>query len=478
MVGVLATIGVVRLLLRPDHDTAENPELIDLFPGQPEVPTLERPETARPADTAITITLTLDRSATVKDYLEDAGIEAHEARRWERIFHSATGDWYLLRGHPLTLYKDPETGELRGLKYDLNLKSSVVMANLGELVLKAAVEPIQYYVRPVEIAFEIKHNFFHAARVHGVPRPIVESLETAFADRHSLSHLRPGSAVKLIYKEQISRDGSYHLAKGVEAAQISFGGRTLSAFSFRDQHGDRHLYDSEGRSLGPESLRFPLKFRYISSGFSFHRWHPILHIYRPHYGVDLVARYGAPVKAVADGRIVEAGWCGELGNCIRIQHAHGMKSIYGHLSRINPEIHRGTWVHMGEVIGYVGSTGLSTGPHLHFGIEKGDHYVNPLTQKLGENHQVSPRMRNLFNAIKEHYERALARLPDLASRFAGPHGNREPYSKLGGRYHVSARHETSSATRYHHHHRYARRHTRHIVRTAETSGGAIDDGAM
>jgi murein DD-endopeptidase MepM/ murein hydrolase activator NlpD len=478
VVGVVATIGVLHLLLGPVQTPADNPQLIDLFPGRADVPSVERPETARPADTAITISLTLDRSATVASYLQDAGIEQDEAYRWARIFREATGDRYFLRDHPLTVYKDPETGELRGFKYDLNLNTSVVMANLGNMVLKAAAEPIQYYVRPVELSFEIKDSFSHAARVHGVPKPIVESLEDAFADRHALDRLRPGSAIKLIYREKISRDGSYHLAKGVEAAQISFGDRTLSAFSFRDEHGSQHLYDSQGRPLGPEFLRFPLKFKYISSGFTFHRYHPLLHIYRPHFGVDLVAKYGTPVKAVADGRIDQAGWCGELGNCVKIEHDRGMKSIYGHLSRINPDVERGSWVHMGQVIGWVGSTGLSTGPHLHFGIERGDTYVNPLTQKLGANHRVSPRMKSLFNAIKNRYERALARLPDLGSHFVVPDARKPPISKLGDRYHVSLRRETSSATHSRRHRHYARRHTHHVVRTASTMGGAVDDGAM
>jgi murein DD-endopeptidase MepM/ murein hydrolase activator NlpD len=478
VLGVLATIGGVRLLLGPNQPPAENPKLIDMFPGSPQVPDLERPETAQPADTAIAISLTLDRSSTVASYLENAGIDEDEAYRWARIFRKATGNRYFLRDHPLTLYKDPETGELRGFKYDLNLKASVVMASLGNMVLKAAVEPIEYYVRPVQLAFEIKDSFSRAARAHGVPRPIVESLEDAFADRHALNHLRPGSAVKLIYKEKISRDGTYHLVNGVEAAQISFGDRTLSAFSFRDEHGRQHLYDSQGRPLGPEFLRFPLKFKYISSGFTFHRYHPLLHIYRPHFGVDLVAKYGTPVQAVADGRIDQAGWCGELGKCVKIEHDRGMKSIYGHLARINPDLRRNTWVHMGEVIGWVGSTGLSTGPHLHFAIEKGHAFVNPLTQKLGANHRVSPRMKSLFNAIKDRYEHALARLPDLGSHFVAPDARKPPISKLGDRYHVSLRSQSSSAkSARHHHRRIARRHSRHVIRTAERLG-AVDDGAM
>ena len=151
----------------------------------------------------------------------------------------------------------------------------------------------------------------------------------------------------------------------------------------------------------------------------------------------LSEKYGEPVKAVADGKIIAAGWEGELGNCIRIQHQHEMVSIYGHLSKISPDVKQGAFVHMGQFIGNVGSTGLSTGPHLHFAMEKDGAWVNPLTEKLGENHAVSPRMRAIFDEIKDQYQTALAELPDLGSHFIAA-GERKPaISKFGDMYHVT-----------------------------------------
>ena len=332
------------------------------------------------------------------------------------VFQGVAATRLFDRDHQLTLFKDPETGELRGLKYDVDLKTTVTVANLGNMVIKAAAQPIEYYVKPVQMAFEVKGDFKHTAAKHGVPSPIVESLLDAFADRKALDELKPGSGVKLIYQERISRDGTYHLVGDVEAAQIRFGSRTLSAYGFRDEHGTAHLYDEKGHALGPQFLRFPLNFQYISSGFTFHRYHPLLHTYRPHVGVDLVAEYGTPVKAIADGKVQQAGWAGELGNAVRIEHQREMTSIYGHLSRISPEVRADGWVHMGQIIGWVGSTGLSTGPHLHFALERDGSYVNPLTEKIGVNHQVSPRMRNLFDDLRHRYESALAKLPDVGNR--------------------------------------------------------------
>jgi hypothetical protein len=119
---------------------------------------------------------------------------------------------------------------------------------------------------------------------------------------------------------------------------------------------------------------------------------------------------------------------------------------------------------------------LSTGPHLHFAIERGDNFVNPLTQKLGSNHRVSPRMKSLFNAIRDRYERALSRLPDLGSHFVAPDARKPPISSLGDRYHVALPRETSFVAR--HHRRYARRHSHHVIRAAAERAGAVDDSAM
>ena len=114
-----------------------------------------------------------------------------------------------------------------------------------------------------------------------------------------------------------------------------------------------------------------------------------------------------------------------------------MVSIYGHLSKISPDVKPGGYVHIGQVIGNVGSTGLSTGPHLHFAMEKAGTWVNPLTEKLGENHEVSPRMKALFDDIKYRYQSALAELPDLGNHFMATSARKPAISKFADMYHVT-----------------------------------------
>jgi murein DD-endopeptidase MepM/ murein hydrolase activator NlpD len=418
VVAAVATFASIQIFFQAGEPPTPATSILELSAGEVQRDSIEKAETAIPAPDPIIIQLTLDRSATMLRYLEDAGLDPAEAQNWADQFRAVASTPMLRQGHSLVLYKDPETGDLRGLRYDLNTNIAIIEHGLGAGVIRTSRDLIQYDIQRVSVSFQVTRSFRTAAQRHNLPEPVVYTLENAFSNVHPLDELPSGSVVKLIYQEKVSRDGSYRLVTGVEAAQVEDGSHVLSAFAFRDERGRPRLFDASGKELGQQqSLRFPVKFEYISSGFTFHRYHPILHEYRPHVGVDLVAKYGTPVQAIADGQVETAGWCGELGRCVRLEHSHGMVSIYGHLSRITPGLERGTWVSMGEVIGRVGSSGLSTGPHLHFALEKEGHYVNPLTQSLGVNHQVSPRMRSLFDQFKENYLRMLGKLPDLGGHF-------------------------------------------------------------
>ncbi len=473
VVAFLATAAALRLLFA---NTSQPPavEFEQIAAGsiQMDLPE-ERAEFARPAPPSILIRTVLDRTAPLKRYLINMGVEEPQARTWSGFFQQASNTTLVRKDHPITIFKDPETGELRGLKYDLDDRTQVFEASLGGGVIKAFEQPIRYVMRPVSVAFAVREGFHRAALRNHVPSEVIDTLEDAFTSKFNLEQLPPGSAVKVIWEERVSRDGNHFINGDVQAAEIHTGKHTLRAFAFRDEHGRAHLYDEEGHALGPQFLRFPVNFQYISSGFTFHRYHPILHSYRPHVGVDLVAQYGTPVKSIADGRVEVAGWCGELGNCVRIEHENNTTSIYGHLSRVSPAIGSGSYVKMGQVIGYVGSTGLSTGPHLHFALEKRGAYVNPLTEKLGVNHAVSPRMRALFDNLRARYQTALAKLPNLGSHFAAPGMRKPAISPLADMYHVTLERPVAKTR-----HRRHRRHAMggHVTRTVAQSG--FSGGAM
>ena len=422
-VAFVATVMLVRLCIvgTPDPSQERVKQRLIAAAGRIEPEYVDVPAVVSPAPEPITISLTIDRSAPILSYLEEAGLEPNEAQKWAWFFTRAAAVDYLQSGHALTLYKDPEDGSLRELKYNLNDRVAVREQTYGDGVIRTSQELITYVIRPVTVAFRLNGDFSQDARRIALPQPIVATLAEAFKDQHPLTDLPRGSAVKLIYQERVSRDGTAHLVTGLQAAQISFGNQTLSAFAFRDPKGEAHLYNAEGVALEPQSLRFPVEFKYISSGFSFHRYHPLLHEYRPHVGIDLAAQYGTPVKAIADGRVETAGWCGELGRCVKIDHDDAMTSIYGHLSAITPGLRAGNQVHVGQLIGRVGSSGLSTGSHLHFAIEKHGQFVNPLTEALGTHNTVSPHMRALFDRLKLKYVAMMNHVPSMAGHFTAPH---------------------------------------------------------
>uniref|UniRef100_A0A7V3ZUS3 M23 family metallopeptidase n=1 Tax=candidate division WOR-3 bacterium TaxID=2052148 RepID=A0A7V3ZUS3_UNCW3 len=161
------------------------------------------------------------------------------------------------------------------------------------------------------------------------------------------------------------------------------------------------FYDFKGQSLKRGFLRSPLRYSYISSFFSFARFHPILKILRPHLGVDYAAPYGTPVSAVGDGYVSYAGYKGDYGKLIEITHPNGYKTRYGHLSKFGKNIKKGKRVKQGEIIGYVGQTGLATGPHLHFEVLKFGKHINPFTIKTARYKILSSAEMKEFQIMRD-----------------------------------------------------------------------------
>lgn len=152
----------------------------------------------------------------------------------------------------------------------------------------------------------------------------------------------------------------------------------FSGYYFVDPKGNRDYYDTKGQSLRKAFLKSPLRYSHISSYFSRGRYHPILKIVRPHKGIDYVAPSGTPVSAIGNGVVTYAGWRDGYGRFVELSHSQRFKSRYGHLSRFGGGIRTGRSVTQGQIVGYVGSTGLSTGPHLHFELLQSSSWVNPL----------------------------------------------------------------------------------------------------
>ena len=225
------------------------------------------------------------------------------------------------------------------------------------------------------------------------------------------NELQPGDAFEILF-EKVVREGHFGGYGDIVAARFTTGGHTFEAFRYALAGQKADYYDRDGRSMRRFFLKSPLKFEpRVTSGFSFRRVHPVLKTARAHRGVDYGAPKGAPVLSVASGTVVRAGWTGGGGNAVFVRHDNGYETRYLHLSAIAQGIRGGSRLTQGELIGKVGSTGLSTGPHLHYELLKGGTHVNPLDEhrKLPPGQPIPGVHRAAF---LEHSSRA-------AWRFAG-----------------------------------------------------------
>jgi murein DD-endopeptidase MepM/ murein hydrolase activator NlpD len=229
--------------------------------------------------------------------------------------------------------------------------------------------------------------------------------------------IQPGDRFQVVFERLVSEDGEVRLGR-VLAGDLTMSGKSLTAFRFGEGSGRNALYyDAGGNSLRRAFLRAPVEFRRISSRFASVRFHPILGLTRRHEGTDYAAAPGTPVMAAGDGIVLRAGRVGGYGNLIELRHLNGITTRYGHLRGFARNIRRGVRVEQGQTIGYVGSTGLATGPHLHYefrvnGIAKDSRRVN-----LGNGAPVAASQRATF---EQERDRLLARVHQSDSIAAQP----------------------------------------------------------
>jgi murein DD-endopeptidase MepM/ murein hydrolase activator NlpD len=222
------------------------------------------------------------------------------------------------------------------------------------------------------------------------------------------SDLRKGDTYKVVV-EGYYLNGEFRKYGDVLSAEFVNSGEPYNAYRFLG-NGEADYFDAEGRSLRRAFLKAPLNFRRISSYFSHSRFHPILRIYRPHHGLDYSAPAGTPASAVGEGTVIFAGYKKQYGKLVIIRHPNHWKTYYGHLSMIAKEVRTGRKVSQGQVIGAVGSTGLATGPHLHYELRVQNKAVNPLSVKMPRGKSVP---QNLFTEFREFREKMDARIASI-----------------------------------------------------------------
>jgi len=212
--------------------------------------------------------------------------------------------------------------------------------------------------------------------------------------------VRAGDRVEVLFERLESPTGEKRFGR-ILAARVDVARTPNFAFRFAGVDSARAgYYDESGRSLRRAFLRAPLAFRRISSGFG-NRYHPVLHRWRKHEGIDYAAAYGTPVRATADGTVIRLAYQADgYGRMIELRHANGIRTIYGHLSAYARGLHAGQRVTQSETIGFVGSTGLSTGPHLHYEFLVNGHPTNPQGKDMGAGRPVPTALKPQFDVTK------------------------------------------------------------------------------
>lgn len=245
----------------------------------------------------------------------------------------------------------------------------------------------------------INTSLYRSTRDAKIPQKIALQLANVFSGKLNFARdLHPGDSYQIIYQRKMINDTTVGVGN-IMAAEVVANKKTYTAIRYEKSNGQARYYSPEGQSLQRAFIRNPVKYARISSKFNPQRMHPILNIKRPHYGVDYAAPAGTPIKAAGDGKVIFAGKKGGYGNTIIINHGNNVTTRYGHMKRFAKNIHTGSRVEKGNIIGYVGSTGLATGPHLHYEYRRNGKALNPLTVSLPESYSVPKSQLKAFQQI-------------------------------------------------------------------------------
>ena len=314
-------------------------------------------------------------------------------------------------GKTLDLIFDSTSQNFKGLRYDINTEEQLVIASeTSSSSWLAEKIPIEYKVERSSVTGVIEKSLYQTMVDQQIDERLAIELAEVFAWQIDFAgEIQKGDSFKVIYEKRY-RDGEYAMPGKIITAAFTNNGEVYQGFYFQGETTEAGYYDENGKSLQKVFLKSPLQYKYISSGYTTRRFNPILNKYTAHRGIDYAANTGTPAVSVGDGTISQAGWNGDYGLSVTVRHNETYSTVYGHFSSLAKGIKRGAKVTQGQVVGYVGSTGLSTGPHLHYEMHKFGSFINPFTEKIPEGKAVAEVDRSQFNSVKNIWLPELVRL--------------------------------------------------------------------
>jgi len=291
--------------------------------------------------------------------------------------------------------------KLRELVYVINNAQSLHVVKSGDSYTASDVQ-LELNKRIAYAAGKIESSLFIAAQEAGIPGSMTMELANIFNwDIDFVLDVKTGDRFSLIYEEYFL-DGKKVRNGDILAAEFVNKGNTYRAVRYVDSNGRAEYYTPEGKSMRKRFLRTPVDFTRISSKFG-KRFHPVLNRLRQHKGVDYAAPRGTPIKSAGDGKITFIGKKGGYGNTVMIQHAGRYSTVYAHIQKFKRGLKKGARVTQGDIIGYVGSSGLATGPHLHYEFRINGIHRNPLTVKLPDATPITAKYRTDFQLNTQGY---------------------------------------------------------------------------
>jgi murein DD-endopeptidase MepM/ murein hydrolase activator NlpD len=372
---------------------------------------------------------TMDRRPLV-DALRDAGLAPNQIYRLLGVLTPLRKFDRPRRKDTFVVAMDPTSRRLRAFEYQAGPTEIYQARENAEGILSAERLDLHVEKKRLATAVVVGNDLAASLQAVGLDPSLIDLLDDALEGRAQISHLHAGTRLRLIadYETALGVFARFIDAPAVEYVPTDPDAPTLRVYHYhgRNHTKDEGYFDAKGHQPYKGGFRRPIPFGRISSGFNMHRMHPILRVVMPHNGVDFVADAGTPVFAACHGSIESVGDSGPSGNLVTIRHADGITTGYAHLSRFAPRLAAGQSVETRQLVGYVGSTGRSTGPHLHFSAKRNGVFIDPLSLKLDGDRVLGRVERVIFDEERGPLDKILDGIPLPAAPATGaPHAASE-----------------------------------------------------
>lgn len=364
-------------------------------PAPSPTPITKRAPVPPPPPKIFDVLHTIERGETLSVILENVGLSAYPIQTAAKPLYDLAK---IRAGRTITFKLREGEQTPHAVLYPLDEDNTVRIERSDESTWTAAIDTIEYESTEAIREFNVESTFWGAASKAGLRAADIVKLASVFEfDVDFNTELRGGAQVKMVV-EELYNEGRFAKLGTPLAVRLQNNGDEFVAIYHKQEDGETGYFDLDGVARKKAFLRSPLPFSRVTSGFNPRRYHPVLKTRRPHNGTDFGAPRGTPIRASGSGTVVAAGRNGGHGNFVKIDHPGPYASSYSHMHKI--KVRRGQKVKQGDIIGTVGSTGMSTGPHLHYQFWKNNRFVDPMTVDLPRTQKLSSEERPRFEANK------------------------------------------------------------------------------